>query len=237
MPMGAKNSMAVFVAMMDVISKEWNDKASTMQIDRVGSKQIVDDVLLYADTPDKLLKYFRIVLSVLMHWRATVKLAKCKMFFEKTEFVGMDVCKDGNRPAASKYAAISALGSPKVTEDLYMLIGLFGFYRKYIPLFEGKVARWRSLLAKARAPGNDVKITTLWETQDDKLLQELNELILSGPVLARPDFSRRFYLKTDWSKEKMGAVLCQAEDTPKAREAEALETKGGKCKFDTTLSG
>ena len=73
-----------------------------------------------------------------MHWRATVKLAKCKMFFGKTEFVGMDVCKDGNRRAASKYAAISALRSPKVTEDLYMLIGLFGFYRKYIPLFEGK---------------------------------------------------------------------------------------------------
>ena len=82
-----------------------------------------------------------------MYWQATVKLVKCKMLFDQTEFAGMDICKDGNRPAASKYAAISALGKPQVTEDLYMLIGLFGFYRKYISLFETQyldgVAYWQ----------------------------------------------------------------------------------------------
>ena len=72
--------------------------------------QIVDDIFLYADSIETLLHCFQVVLSTIMHWQAIVKLAKCKILFDQTEFVGMDIYKDGNRPAASKYAAISALG-------------------------------------------------------------------------------------------------------------------------------
>eukprot|EP00957_Ditylum_brightwellii_P001811 139232-Ditylum_brightwellii.AAC.1 len=56
-------------------------------------------------------------------------------------------------------------------------------------------------------------------------------------MLARPDPARRFYLKTDWSKEGMGAVLLQADDSAEARAAEEEEKKGGKCEFDKTLGG
>ncbi len=35
----------------------------------------------------------------------------------------------------------------------------------------------------------------------------------------------------------MGAVLCQPEDTHAAKAAEQEEINGGKCQFDTTLSG
>eukprot|EP00957_Ditylum_brightwellii_P066131 5018059-Ditylum_brightwellii.AAC.1 len=56
-------------------------------------------------------------------------------------------------------------------------------------------------------------------------------------MLARPDPTQRFYLKTDWSKEGMGAVLLQADDSPDARAAEEEEQKGGKCEFDRSLGG
>jgi hypothetical protein len=42
----------------------------------------------------------------------------------------------GNAPAASKYAAIQALGHPLSFGDLHMLVGLFGFYSRWIPWFE-----------------------------------------------------------------------------------------------------
>ena len=81
-------------------------------------------------------------------------------------------------------------------------------------------------------------MTSIWTQECEALLSQLKEEILAGPVLARPDTKRRFYLKTDWSKDGMGpAVLLQADDSEGAREAEASEADGGKCLFDRTIEG
>ena len=61
------------------------------------------------------------------------------------------------------------------------------------------------------------------------MLDNLKQSIVSGPVLACPDPDQWFYLKTDWSKNGMGAVMLQVERTPKALEAEKLEKEGAKC--------
>lgn len=55
------------------------------------------------------------------------------------------------------------------------------------------------------------------------------------PILARPDLSKRFYLKTDWSKWAFGAVLCQPsdKDIPTMKE----DIAGGDCIFDLTVDG
>jgi hypothetical protein len=58
-----------------------------------------------------------------------------------------------------------------------------------------------------------------------------------GPILKRPDWNRRFYLKTDWSSKGMSAVLLQAETAPVAEYAMHNEIKGDVCQFDKTLSG
>ena len=59
----------------------------------------------------------------------------------------------------------------------------------------------------------------------------------AGPILARPDYSRRFYLKTDWSAAGMGALLLQADSNPQAEAAEQEEVDGGPCRFETTVKG
>ena len=76
-----------------------------------------------------------------------------------------------------------------------------------------------------------------WNPEDQRLMERLNKDILSGPTLARPDPSRRFYIKIDWSKDKMGAVLLQADVSKEAIKPEAQEKDGGKCEFDNSLEG
>ena len=56
----------------------------------------------------------------------------------------------------------------------------------------------------------------LWNTEDQKLLERLKKDVLSGPTLARPDSSRRLYIKIDWSKDTMGDVLLQEDDSAEA---------------------
>eukprot|EP00957_Ditylum_brightwellii_P061564 4671783-Ditylum_brightwellii.AAC.1 len=80
-------------------------------------------------------------------------------------------------------------------------------------------------------------MTQLWSKECEELLRQLKEDVIKGPMLARPDPTRRFYLKTDWSKNGMGAVLLQADDSPEARVAKQKEAGGGKCEFDKSAHG
>eukprot|EP00957_Ditylum_brightwellii_P012153 917909-Ditylum_brightwellii.AAC.1 len=193
------------------LQKKWEKLATERKITGCGSKVIVDDVLVYGREKRNLLEYFRAVLDVLKHHRATINLKKCKWFHERCEFVGIDVGQGGNRPAQSKTAAFEQLEQPSTWADLRMLIGVFGFYSKHLPLYELRLRPWRAILAKQQPPGETPKqeeeelMRRLWTVECEGLLQELKGDIVKEPMLARPDPTRRFYLKTDWSKEGMGA--------------------------------
>ena len=58
---------------------------------KVASKIIVDDVLLYGRTAEQLLDYFRTVLDVIKQHPATINSKKCTWFQDRCEFVGIDV--------------------------------------------------------------------------------------------------------------------------------------------------
>ena len=55
-----------------------------------------------------------------------------------------------------------------------------------------------------------------WGPKEDSLIQVMKDAILSGPVLKRPNWTRPFCVKTDWSSLAKGAVLCQPKCTPEA---------------------
>ena len=243
MPMGSLNAHAVFVAMMTKLQAKWTTNADIAKLPRTGSKVIVDDILLYAYTVGALFSLWKMVLNVLQHHSATIKLKKCKFFDRQCEFVGVDIGQDGNSPATSKYEAFMKLPRPETWADLRMIIGMFGFYATWIQNYEVRIKPWRNLQKRAPNPGSipvseERKLmTALWTSAHSDLLEALKSEIISGPVLARPDPERRFYVKTDWSKDGIGAVLLQADDTDKSREAEATEASGGPCLFDRTKKG
>ena len=68
----------------------------------------------------------------------------------------------------------------------------------------------------------------LWSNECQELSHRLKTSILAGPVLANPYPSLHFYLKTDWSKDRTGAVLLQADDSEESRQAEKNEAEGRK---------
>eukprot|EP00978_Attheya_sp_CCMP212_P030582 scaffold112851_cov35-Attheya_sp.AAC.1 len=61
--------------------------------------------------------------------------------------------------------------------------------------------------------------------------------VLSDPILARPDYSKRFYIKTDWSSHGMGAVILQPNPNPTADDALQADEAGSPCTFDLTITG
>ncbi len=246
MPMGALNAAPVFVSASNTMKLEWNQDAAKngLNVDQVGAKVIVDDILAYGTTVAALLSYLRCVLRTLQHYSATVKLKKCKWFHSRLCFVGVDVCGAGNLPTKDKHAAFRAIHQPHTFADLRMLIGMFGFYSRWLPNYEIRIEHWRAILKQQPPPGSATQaeereiIAELWEPPDLLLLEQLKEEVIDGIVLTRPDYSRRFYLKTDWSKHGMAAVLCQADpNCPESVAAEEAEGAGGLCLFDKAKTG
>ena len=60
---------------------------------------------------------------------------------------------------------------------------------------------------------------------------------MAGPTLEIPEPSHIFYIKTDWSKDGVGAVLLQADGSVEARKSEAQEKDSKNCEFEKSLEG
>jgi RNase H-like domain found in reverse transcriptase len=215
-----------------------------LQVDPPDSSIIIDDLLLFAKHTVPLLAYFTAVLQVFIHHRVSIKLRKTWFLPSSAQFVGQDLKAKGNAPAASKYAAIHALGRPLSFGDLHMLVGLFGFYSQWIlvPWFEEKIGPWRFILKKKPPVHTSVeeeaaKLEENWMSVAALLLEEMKEAIISGPVLKHPDWNRPFYVKTDWSSYAKGSALCQPECSPEVEVAMQKEMEGKNLGFDKTISG
>ena len=149
----------------------------------------------------------------------------------------------GNAPAASKFDSFREIPKPATWTDLNMLIGMFGFYQKWIERYEICIKPFRLIQTYRPKPGafsiqEEMNLFQgFWLDEHDDVLHKLKSLILSSPILARPDPDRRFYLKTDWSRYAMAAVLCQADEDDLSRNLEELENQGGPCMFELTQKG
>jgi len=137
LPMGCLNAHPFFCRMMECFKKEWDIIANELGLKSIGSTIIVDDICLFGTTVSELLRYFKCVLQVLQKYRATLKLKKSRFLPDTCEFSGVGlVGNDGRVPAPSKNDAFQELDPPDTFSDLRMLIGTFGFYQNWIPLFE-----------------------------------------------------------------------------------------------------
>ena len=71
---------------------------------------------------------------------------KCLFFPDRLEFVGIDVCKDGNKPAQSKHDLLKSWPVPKTAQDVASLVRFANFYAQFIPQFEPRIKNLRELI-------------------------------------------------------------------------------------------
>ncbi|KAE8183799.1 hypothetical protein CF328_g8068, partial [Tilletia controversa] len=113
--------------------------------------------------------------------------------------------------------------------ELYHALGLFGYYRAFIPSFAAIAAPLTRLLKGWRyesADGNTrlvnaegravsaAKVPLSWGSDQQASFEALRAAIANPPVLAHPDPSRSYILYTDASKGALAAILHQVTSTP-----------------------
>ena len=127
------------------------------------------------------------------------------MFFciERMEFVGHDVCTDGNKPAQSKHSLLKTWPPFKVARDIHSFLGFLNFYSNCIPYFKQHVEPLRDL-AKFDL---DAEVSDLMAGEHHKARKDMIIAIPSDPCVTRYDFNKRPYLLTDFQRRALDIIF------------------------------
>ena len=98
-----------------------------------------------------------------------------------------------------KIEAVVNWKPPKNVSEVRSLIGLAGYYRKFVEGFSKIVAPWTKLIRK------DVKYD--WVDACQQSFEELKGRLTSASVLALPNGRDGFVVYSDASRQGLGCVL------------------------------
>jgi hypothetical protein len=106
MPFRLTNGPATFINFIHNINSIWKELAKSNDLtinDSTITRIIVDNIVSWADSFKRLLTYMRSKFIGSCAYRLSLNLGKSHFFPRWFEFVGIDVCPEGNHPAKSKH--------------------------------------------------------------------------------------------------------------------------------------
>lgn len=134
----------------------------------------------------------------------TISVSKSRFCMRSLKYLGYIVNEEGIRPDPEKIVAIEEYPTPKNVKDVRRLIGLTGWYRRFLPNFATITAPITELIKK-----NCTRIE--WTPEAQEALVRIKVALTSAPILANPNYEIPFIIQTDASDLGMGAVLVQGE--------------------------
>ena len=115
--------------------------------------------------------------------------------------------REGLKTSTRIIDAVRRFSVPKSVQKTRRFLGLSSHYRKFIPNF-AKIARPLQQLRCRNAH-------FVWSQECQQAFGELQQRLITTPVLSYPDFIRRFVLETDAAVVGIGAVLGQRQNDNK----------------------
>ncbi|GJT49014.1 reverse transcriptase domain-containing protein [Tanacetum coccineum] len=101
----------------------------------------------------------------------------------------------------SKIEAVKNWEAPRTPSEVRSLLGLAGYYRRFIQNFS-KIAKSLTILTRKSK-------TFDWGEEQERAFQTLKDKLCNAPVLALPDGSEDFVMYCDASSVGLGCVLMQ----------------------------
>lgn len=200
MPFGLANAPAVFQRLINnVLGKLRNTIAFPY----------IDDIIIPCPNISEGLDRLRSVLEVLREHSLTLKLSKCIFFTRSIEYLGREISVEGERPGNRKVQAVQEMRPPAAVKQVRQFLGLSGYFRKHIKDYARKVEPMTRLL-RANEWWH-------WDPDQQKSFEDIQQALVTRPVLAIYDPTRATELHTDASGLGFGAVLFQKDELGKQR--------------------
>ena len=195
MPMVLTNSPATFSKLMEIAMKG---------LTRQSLMIYLDDIIVFSQTEVQHIERLTQVFERLREANLKIKVNKSSLFQKQVKYLGHVISAEGISTDPDKIKAIQNIKTPVNTKDIKSLLGMAGYYRKFIQDYATIVQPLTRLLKK--------KVPYLWTEECAKSLNTLKSAMISSDILMYPDFMKEFILDTDCSGIAMGAVLSQLNE-------------------------
>lgn len=161
----------------------------------------LDDVVIVTPTFEKHLEVLEEVFRRLREAHLTVSLEKCQFCRPSMKYLGYVVDRFGLHVDPDKVKAMLDIPSPKSVTEVRRVVGVFSWYRRFIPEFSSIVAPITGLLRKSQR--------FVWSMECEEAFRRMKNCLVSAPVLNCPDYTLPFVIQADASGFGIGAVLTQ----------------------------
>ena len=192
MPFGLVNSGATFCRMMRVLLKGLE-----------STDNFVDDIIIYTESWLEHLTCLKELLLRLRLAKLTVRPTKCTIGVQSVAFLGHVIGKGVIMPNPEEIKSIINCQRPTTKKQVRALLGLTGYYRKFIPNFSAISSPLSDLTKK----GQPSKVQ--WGPEQETSFHTLINQLSQSPILCLPNFEKDFILQADACETGIGAVLLQ----------------------------
>lgn len=194
LPMGLKTSPNTFQLMMDKVLKGLQFKICLCYL---------DDVLICSETFEQHLEDLNEVFARFRSAGLKLGPRKCTFATDKCIFLGHQISKDGIHPPPDRVDALLKIPPPSNVRQLRRIIGMFNWFRKFIPNFSAIISPLARLLKKNQH--------FKWTSDQQNAFDHLKQLLTSAPFLSFPRFDLPFRLAVDTSSRGLGYMLYQLD--------------------------
>jgi hypothetical protein len=125
-PFGLTNAPTIFMCLMNDIFINYLDKVVIV---------FLDDILIYSKPGEEHGHHLRLVLQVLSEHHLYAKLSKFSFYQEQIHYLGHIISKEGIIVDLEKIESIREWSTPRNVSEVRYLMGLIGYYNRFITGF------------------------------------------------------------------------------------------------------
>ena len=159
----------------------------------------VADLIIYSRNWNEHMEHLNEVFDTIESSGFKIGFKKCQFAQSSVKYLGHIITKKGIRVDPNKVEAISTLPPPRTIKGIRSFVATAAYYRKFIKDFSKIAAPLTELTKK--------NIRFKWTQECQKAFDTLKDLLISSPVLAFPDYTKRFSVHTDASSIALGGSL------------------------------
>ncbi|WMV51098.1 hypothetical protein MTR67_044483 [Solanum verrucosum] len=192
MSFGLTNAPATFMDLMNRVFKQFLDLFVIV---------FIDDILIYSRNEEEHANHLRIVLQTFKDHQLFAKFSNCEFWLQSVAFLGHIMSRKGFQVDSQKIEAVKQWPRSTSPIDIRSLLGLVGYYRRFVEGFSSTTSPLTKLIQK--------KVKFQWSDDCQKSFAELKTRLTIALVLTLPKGSDGYVIYCNASRVGLGCVLMQ----------------------------